>query len=64
MIVRAYMDGALAEAMSYSGDNRHTAFRRLSRAFRAELDRRWRRNMLLNKWLEYLTEQGHLILER
>lgn len=64
MIIRAYMDGGLAEAMSYFGDNRHSEFRRMKRAIGAELDRRWRRNMLLNKWLEYLMEQGHLILER
>ena len=24
-----------------------------------ELDRRWRRNLLLNKWLEYCAERGH-----
>jgi uncharacterized protein YqiB (DUF1249 family) len=24
-----------------------------------ELDRRWRLNMLLNKWLDYLFEVGH-----
>ncbi|MDH5213986.1 MAG: DUF1249 domain-containing protein [Gammaproteobacteria bacterium] len=64
MVVRAYLDGGLAEAMSYSGENRHADFRRLSRACRFELDRRWRRNMLLNKWLDYLMGQGHLILER
>ena len=28
------------------------------------LDRRWRRNMVLNKWLDYLRDQGHLVLER
>ena len=31
---------------------------------REELDRRWRVNMVLNKWLDYLGEQGHLVLER
>ena len=25
----------------------------------AELDRRWRINMMLNKWLDYLFEVGH-----
>jgi uncharacterized protein len=64
MVIRAYHDGGLAEAMSYMGDNRHADFRRLSRSCRYELDCRWRRNILLNKWLEYLMDQGHLILER
>lgn len=64
MLVRAYLDGRLAEAMSLASDHRHAAFRRLVRAHRAELDRRWQRNIILNKWLDYLREQGHLILER
>jgi len=62
--IRAYLDGRLAEAMSIGGDHRHAALRRLIRKNRRELDARWRRNMVLNKWLDYLSDQGHLILER
>jgi len=62
--VRAYLDGRLAEAMSLSGDHRHSELRRLAKAHRAELNARWRRNVVLNKWLEYLSDQGHLVLER
>jgi uncharacterized protein YqiB (DUF1249 family) len=62
--VRLYLDGQLAEAMQFSGDHRHAELRRLSRVHRHELNNRWRRNMLLNKWLDYLMDQGHLILER
>ncbi len=64
MKVRVYLDGQLAESLGFSGEHRHAAFRRLSRMHRAELDARWRRNIILNKWLEYLMDQGHLILER
>ena len=64
MTVRAYLDGRLAEAMSLCGSHRHAELRRLAKAHRAELDARWQRNVVLNKWLEYLTDQGHLILER
>lgn len=64
MRVRVYLDGQLAEAMRFSGDHRHPGLRRLIRAQRHELDKRWRRNMVLNKWLEFLMDQGHLILER
>ena len=64
MTVRAYLDGRLAEAMSLSGHHRHAELRRLARAHRAELDARWKRNVVLNKWLDYLTDQGHLVLER
>jgi len=64
MKVRAYLDGRLAESMGFSGEQRHAAFARLSLAQRAELNVRWRRNIILNKWLDYLMEQGHLVLER
>ncbi len=63
--VRAYLDGRLAEALSLGGDDyRHAELRRLMRQHREELNERWRRNMILNKWLDYLIEQGHLVIER
>ena len=64
MKIRAYLDGQLAEAMSLRGDHRHADLRRLSRLHGEDLDARWRRNTVLHKWLEYLMDQGHLILER
>ncbi|MDX1403623.1 MAG: DUF1249 domain-containing protein [Woeseiaceae bacterium] len=63
MHIKVYLDGRLAEATALSGESRHEALRRLSRLHRAELDVRWRRNIILNKWLDYLIDQGHLILE-
>lgn len=64
MQVRAYLDGQLAEAMNFCGDRRHAELRRPSGSHREELDRRWHRNVVLNKWLEYLMDQGHIIFER
>ena len=64
MKIRAYLDGRLAEAMSFCGVHRHPEFRRLTRAHRGELNARWHRNIVLNKWLEYLMDQGHLVLEQ
>jgi len=64
MSVRVYLDGQLAEVMAIGKRQRHAALRQLVREHRKELDRRWRRNIVLNKWLDYLCEQGHLILER
>ena len=64
MTVRAYLDGQVAEVMTLTGNHRHAELRRLAREHRAELDARWRRNVVLNKWLEYLIDQGHLILDR
>ena len=62
--VRAYLDGQLAEAMSLTGDHRHRELQRLLKATRHELDLRWKRNVILNKWLDYLSDQGHLVLDR
>jgi uncharacterized protein YqiB (DUF1249 family) len=64
MQIRVYFDGRLAEAMHFRGQHRHAALRRLAREHKEELNARWRRNCVLNKWLEYLMDQGHLILER
>ena len=64
MSVRAYFDGRLAEVLAIGRQQRHPALRQLVREHRKELDRRWRCNMVLNKWLDYLGEQGHLVLER
>lgn len=64
MLIRAYFDGRLAEAMRLGKDHRHAEFRRLLRRHGKELGARWKRNIVLNKWLDYLIDQGHLILER
>lgn len=64
MTVRAYLDGQQAESMSVGSNRRHAELRRLLHKHRPELEARWQRNVVLNKWLEYLSDQGHLILER
>ena len=64
MIVRVYLDGRLAEAMRLRGGQQHAGLRQILRLHGAELDSRWRRNIVLNKWLEYLSDQGHLVLDR
>lgn len=67
LTVRAYLDGQQAEVMAIGRlgeEPRHAALRNLVREHRGELNRRWRRNIVLNKWLDYLSEQGHLVLDR
>lgn len=64
MVVRAYLDGRLAEAMKLGNEHKHVDFQRLVREHGKELNARWRRNVVLNKWLDYLREQGHLVLDR
>ena len=64
MTIRVYLDGQLAEAMAIGKKQRHAALLQLVRRHRRELDLRWQRNSILNKWLDYLSDQGHLILDR
>jgi len=55
LTVRCYHDARVAEA---SGHGRSVA-RNRGGAPPERLNRRWSRNMLLNKWLEYLVDRGH-----
>ena len=64
MTIRAYLDGQQAEVLGIGNWRRHAELRRLVKEHDRELDIRWRRNVILNKWLEYLTDQGHLLLDR
>lgn len=64
MTVRVYLDCLLAEVMSIGPGHRHATLRKLVQEHHKELGRRWRRNIVLNKWLDYLSDQGHLVLER
>ena len=59
IVVRIYHDARLVEAVSSREAHRHTKLRELASSSSAELDRRWRLNMFLNKWLDYLFEVGH-----
>ena len=59
VVVRVYHDARQVEAMTCARVHRHEVLRRLAAAH-VELDRRWSRNVLLNKWLEYLLDCGHL----
>lgn len=57
--VCVYHDARLAEVRSFRGFQRHPQLSRLHSGLKRELDQRWSRNMLLNKWLEYCVERGH-----
>jgi uncharacterized protein YqiB (DUF1249 family) len=59
LTVRVYHDARLAEALAARVGHRHQVLQDLDPAHAAELGRRWRVNMLLNKWLDYLLEVGH-----
>ncbi len=57
--VCVYHDARLAEVRSFRGFQRHAQLTRLQSGLKRELDQRWMRNMMLNKWLEYCAERGH-----
>jgi hypothetical protein len=57
--VRLYHDADLAEASRVGTQEPRGPLRVIDRLLPASLDARWRRNILLNKWLEYLADTGH-----
>ena len=59
MRVRIYHDAHLAEALEWATAQSHGILRTLRSRAERELDQRWARNMMLNKWLEYCVERGH-----
>jgi uncharacterized protein len=59
MGVRIYHDAHLVEAQEWAGAHPHAVLSALRRRAERELDQRWARNMMLNKWLEYCLERGH-----
>ncbi len=59
LCIRVYFDGRLAEAMTLARHHRHELFRELATTLSSELDSRWARNIMLNKWLEYCLDRGH-----
>jgi uncharacterized protein YqiB (DUF1249 family) len=75
MRVRIYHDAHLVEAQPWNSVHSQQAAlpcgahaQRSARARRVsperELDQRWARNMMLNKWLEYCVERGHRFSSR
>lgn len=62
--VRVYHDARLAEACDSARAHRHPGLDRMRRILKRELDERWARNVLLNKWLEYCAERGHRFVVR
>lgn len=59
LTLRVYHDARLVEAVSGRERHCHHKLRELAASSGAELDRRWRVNMTLNKWLDYLFDVGH-----
>ena len=59
LMIRIYQDAGLVEAMACRRQHLHHALRQFDTAPGDELNRRWARNSMLNKWLEYCHDHGH-----
>ena len=59
LIIRIYHDARLVEAVAGREDHRHAKLREIALRHTVELGRRWRNNIMLNKWLDYLLDMGH-----
>jgi hypothetical protein len=59
MRIRIYHDAHLVEAQDWAVSHPHPLLKALRSRAERELDQRWARNVMLNKWLEYCVERGH-----
>jgi uncharacterized protein YqiB (DUF1249 family) len=59
MRVRVYHDAHLAETLEWASTHTQPVLKALRTHAERELDQRWARNVMLNKWLEYCVERGH-----
>jgi len=59
MRVRVYHDAHLVEALEWATSHGQPVLKALRTHAERELDQRWARNVMLNKWLEYCVERGH-----
>ncbi len=57
--LRIYLDARMVEVVSWSATRRHAILQQLLAAGSRELDRRWDRNIMLGKWLDYLRDMRH-----
>ena len=59
LTIRVYHDAQLVEVVRNREEYRHHKLQELTRVHSRELGWRWRNNMTLNKWLDYLLDMGH-----
>lgn len=57
--LRIYHDAGQLEAMACASTHQHHVLKKFARHAGEELERRWRQNMMLNKWLEYCADHSH-----
>lgn len=56
---KVFFDARMVEVKGWANAHRHELLREVSRRYYRPLDLCWTRNIMLNKWLDYLLDQGH-----
>lgn len=59
LAIRIYHDAGQVEAVSCRTRHEHRRLVEIAASHAGELNRRWRINVMLNKWLDYLIDRGH-----
>jgi|GEM_PF-140936 len=59
LLAKVYFDARMVEVKGWINAHRHELLRELGRRYYRPLDQCWTRNIMLNKWLDYLLDQGH-----
>lgn len=62
LVGRIYYDARMVEATGWSVHHRHAALVSICSTLQGSgnnIERRWRYNMMLSKWLDYLLDRGH-----
>ena len=59
LCAKVYFDARMSEVRGWAKHHRHEVLRNLDYRYSRELDRRWSRNMMLSKWLDYLLDMDH-----
>ena len=57
--IRVYLDARMVEVLGWINAPRHDTLRQLMNDSSRELDRRWSKNIMFGKWLDYLQDMGH-----
>jgi uncharacterized protein YqiB (DUF1249 family) len=60
LTVRIYHDAKLVDVVWEADQHRHCKLRELASVHTRALGERWRSNIMLNKWLDYLLEMQHV----
>ena len=59
LLAKVYFDARIVEVRGWRNADHHQLLREVGRRYKRVLDQCWTRNIMLNKWLDYLLDQGY-----